>query len=101
MRAPGGRGVVGGAGRDEDGAEVLVAEVELDLLVRALDEERRIRVRDRAVALQRETGRDADHQLLADADVEDPLVPGEVTGADVREHHRDLGSSSSTRGTRS
>ncbi len=58
-----------------------MAEVELEHLVRALDEERRVRVRDRPVALECETGRDADHQLLAYAHVEvtrmlaDRLVP--------------------------
>src|SRR4029453_15687158 len=81
VRAPLVRCVVRRADADEDGAEVVVAEVELEHLVRALDEERRVRVRDRTVALECETGRDADHQLLAYADVEvtrmlaDRLVP--------------------------
>ena len=75
------RRVVRRADADEDGAEVVVAEVELEHLVRPLDEERRVRVRDRPVALEREPGGDADHQLLADAHVEvarmlaDRLVP--------------------------
>src|SRR5262249_27666805 len=48
-------------------------EVELDLLERTLDQERRIGVHDRSVAGQREAGGDADHQLFADADVEGTL----------------------------
>ena len=70
VRAPLARRVVGRADADEDGAEVVVAEVELEHLVRPLDEERRVRVSDGPVALEREPGGDADHQLLADADVE-------------------------------
>ncbi len=54
-------------------ADVLVAEVELDLLERALDQERRVAVDDRAQALLCQAGGDADHQLLADADVDDAL----------------------------
>ena len=57
MRAARLRAVVGRAGADEDGADVLVAEVELDLLVGPLDEERRVRVRDRPLALEREARR--------------------------------------------
>ena len=56
--------------RHQHRADVLVAEVELDLLVGPLDEERRVGVHDRAQAGQREPARDADHQLLADADVD-------------------------------
>ena len=54
-------------------ADILVAEVELDLLERALDEERRVAVDDRPQALLRQPGGDADHQLLADADVDHAL----------------------------
>src|SRR5438067_10790602 len=74
MRPTGRRCVVRRAGRDEHAPKVVVAEVELDLLVRPLDEERGVRVRDGAVALEREPGRDSDHQLLADADVVEPWV---------------------------
>ena len=47
-----------------------MAEVELEELPGPLDEERRVGVSDGPVALEREPGGDADHQLLADADVE-------------------------------
>src|SRR5712691_9718603 len=43
---------------------------------------------DRAVALERQSGRDADHQLLADADVEHARVPRHLGDADLGEHHR-------------
>ena len=49
--------VVGRAGADEHGADVLVAEVELDLLVGALDEERRVGVHDGPQALERQARR--------------------------------------------
>ena len=65
------RRVVRGAGADEHRTEILMAEVELDLLVRPLDEERRVGVHDRAEALEREPGSDADRQLLANPEVED------------------------------
>ena len=92
---PSARGVVGRADADQHRADVLVAEVELDLLERALDEERRVAVDDRAHALLRQAGGDADHQLLADADVDHALgvpVPGagllEGVDADVGQHER-------------
>ena len=62
--------VVGGADGDHERAQLLVAEVELDLLERALGHERRDRVDDRVEALEREAGGDADHRLLHDADVD-------------------------------
>ena len=83
VRAAGARRVVGGAGRDEHGAEVVVAEVELEELPGPLDEERRVGVRDRPVALEREAGGDADHQLLADADVEVARMVADRVGADL------------------
>ena len=71
----------------------------------ALDQERRVAVDDRAHALLRHPGRDADHQLLADADVDHALgVPVaragrlEAVDADVGEHDgepRDRSSSAS------
>jgi hypothetical protein len=76
------RVVVGGADADEHGADVLVAEVELDLLERPLDEERGVGVHDRAHAGERQSPGDADHRLLADADVEDAV---RVAGAGRRE----------------
>ena len=96
VRAALGRGVVGGAGADEQGADVLVAEIELDLLERALDEERRVAVDDGSHALLRQAGGHADHQLLADADVDHAVrVPQAGAGllegvvADVGEHDRE------------
>ena len=98
VRASLGRGVVGRAGADEQGADVLVAEIELDLLERALDEERRVAVDDGAHALLRQARGHADHQLLADADVDHAVgvaVPGacllEGVVADVGEHDRKPG----------
>ena len=71
------------------GADVLMAQVELDLLVGALDQEGRVGVRDRSQALEGEAGGDADHQLLADADVEQPLVAGgQLGGADLGQDDR-------------
>ena len=70
-------------------AQILMPEVELELLVRPLDEERRIRVRDRPVPLEREPGGDADHQLLADADVEHARMRRHLGDADVGEDHGD------------
>ena len=66
-----------------------MAEVELDLLVGALDQEGGVGVRDRPQALEGEAGGDADHQLLADADVEQPLVAGgQLGGADLGQDDR-------------
>ena len=73
VRAALGRGVVGGADADEQRADILVAEIELDLLERALDQERRVAVDDRAEAFLCEAGGDADHELLADPDVDHAL----------------------------
>ena len=74
----------------EDGADVLVAEVELDLLERALDEERRVGVHDRPHPLEREAGGDPDQQLLADPHVDRPgRVPaGGVARSDRRRCRR-------------
>ena len=95
MRAALRGGVVGRADADQHRADVLVTEVELDLLERPLDQERRVAVDDRAHALLRHPGRDADHQLLADADVDHALgVPVahagrlEAVDADVGQHER-------------
>jgi hypothetical protein len=66
-----------------------MAEVELDLLVGALDQEGGVGVRDRAQPLEAEAGGDADHQLFADADVEQPLVAGrKLGGADLGQDDR-------------
>ena len=78
-------------------ADVLMAEVELDLLVGTLDEEGRVGVRDGAHPLEREARGDADHRLLADADVEEPLVARELGGADLGEHDRERGRRRSAR----
>ena len=86
------RGVIGRADARHDRAEIVVPEVELQHLERSLDGERRKRVDDRAKAGQREPARNTDHQLLADADVDDPVgmrterVPHPGL-ADVRDHH--------------
>ena len=55
----------------------------------ALDEERRIRVGDRALPLERKARGDADHQLLADAEVVDARMLWQRARADLREHHLD------------
>src|SRR4051794_9915318 len=84
--------VVARADTDEDAADALVAEVELDLLETALDQERGVRVGDRAHAFERHAGRGRNHQSLADPDVD--RTPGmalkdvklvEVALADVRD----------------
>ncbi len=80
--------VVGGAGADEDGPDVLVAQVELDLLVGALDDERRVGVHDGSQSLEGEAGGHADHELLADADVEHALVARQLGDADLGEDDR-------------
>jgi hypothetical protein len=69
-------------------ADVLMAQIELDLLVGALDEEGRVGVDDGSQPLQGEAGGDADHQLLANADVEEPFVAWELGGADLGQHDR-------------
>lgn len=86
--------VVGAPVADQDGARVLVAEIELDLLERPLDEERGERVRDRPQPGQRQAPGDADEQLLADADVDHAAgVAGrgrrKLRRGDVGQHHRD------------
>ena len=58
---------------DEHAADALVGEAELDLLEGALDEEGADGVDDRAQTGERHPGADVDQQLLADADVDDPL----------------------------
>ena len=83
------RAVVRRAGADEQGACALMAEVELHLLVRPLDEEGRERVHDRPVALERKAGRHPDHELLANADVEASRVLGNLACPDRREHDGD------------
>ena len=88
VRPPGARRVVGGPVADEDRAHVLVTEIELDLLVGPLDDERCVRVHHGSVALEREPGRDSDHQLLADTHVEHTGMSRHLCDADLREHHR-------------
>ena len=68
-----------------------MAQVELDLLVGPLDEERRVGVHDGPQALEGEAGGDADHQLLADPDVEHALVARQLAGADLGQHDGDAG----------
>src|SRR6266849_10622494 len=89
VRSPRACRVVGRTRADEHRADILVAEVELDLLVRPLDEKRRVRVDDGSKAFERKPGGDADHQLLADADVEDTRMPRQLRDADLGEHERD------------
>src|SRR4051794_1427851 len=89
VRPTRGRRVVRRAVRDEDRADVVVPEVELDLLPRPLDDKGRVRVHDRPLALEREARREADHQLLADADVDDARMPRQLARADVGEHDPD------------
>ena len=69
-------------------------EIDLELLERALDEERGVAVGDRAQAGRGETGGDPDQKLLADADVDHAVgVParcaGETRDGDVGEHEGD------------
>src|SRR5690606_32193802 len=90
---PAARPVVRGTDADEDRTQVLMAEIELDLLERALDEERPVRVHERAQPGQRHAGGGADHGLLADAHVYDPVrMPaseaGEPVHGDVGKHNR-------------
>src|SRR4051794_24693564 len=61
--------VVARADTDENAADALVAEVELDLLEATLDEEWRVRVGDRPHPFERHSGRGRDHERLANADV--------------------------------
>lgn len=86
-------GVVGGADADQNGADALVGQVELDLLERSLDQERCVRVGDGPHAGPGQARGDADHELLANADVNDPigmtvLGPHKAGPADVGQHHR-------------
>jgi hypothetical protein len=85
--------VVRGANADQDGPDALVREVELDLLERPLDQERCVGMRDGTHAGQCQAGGDADHELLADTDVDDPirvtaLGSDQARSADVGHHHR-------------
>ena len=71
-----------------------MAEVELDLLERALHEERGIAVGDRSQPGERQAGSDSDHRLLVDADVDDAVGVahcggGETVAADVGEDDGD------------
>ena len=61
------------AGADQHASDILVAEAELDLLERALDQEGAEGVHDRSQPGERQAGADVDQQLLADADVDDPI----------------------------
>ncbi len=70
VRAPTRGRVVRRADADEDRADVLMAEIELQHLERPLDDERRVRMGDRPEPRERETTGHADHQLLADPNVD-------------------------------
>ena len=92
VRSPCCRDIVGRPDGGEDRTQPLMAKVELDLLERPLDQERRAGVDDRPEALQRESGSEADQQLLPDPEVQN--APGmlfhdagffEVRKADVGE----------------
>src|SRR6185312_10249562 len=61
--------VIGAADGDHQHAQLLVAEVELELLERAFGDEGGDRVDDGVEALEGVAGGDADHRLLHDADV--------------------------------
>ena len=89
MVGPAAVGDVEGAARaDKDAADVLMVEAELDLLEGAFHQEGAERVHDRPQAGEGQSGADVDQQLLADADVDDPVgVPAldvvEVLAADL------------------
>jgi hypothetical protein len=91
VRAPARRPVVAGADADQDRARVLVHQVQLDLLERALNQERGVGVRERPQPGERQAAGHADQQLLADAHVEHPVrvlaqLRKELVGGDVGEH---------------
>ncbi len=71
VRAPVRGFVVGRTYRDEHGRHLLVAEVQLDLLERALDQERREGVHDRSHARQGKARSDVDGKLLPDPYIDD------------------------------
>ena len=81
---------------DQDRADTLVTEIELHLLERALHEERRVGVHDRAETLKGMACGNADQELLADAQVAQPSGVAarcagvlEPIGSDVREQQHD------------
>ena len=71
--APAGDVVVRRPGAHQHSTDILVAEAQLDLLEGTLDQERRERVDDRPHAGERDPGADVERELLADADVNDPV----------------------------
>ena len=89
------RPAIGAAGGHQHRAASLVPEVELHLLEGTLDQERREGMRDGAHSGQGEAAGHPDHQLFADAHVDDAVgISGEgfrteVTQADVGEHQCD------------
>ena len=83
--------VVGGADRDEHRADVLVPQVELDLLERPLHEKRGVGVDDGSHPLERETGGDADQELLADADVDHTVGVARNRARLLEAGHADVG----------
>ena len=87
---------VGDATAHADQQDVGVAggDVDANLVVRARGDERRDRVRDRALAGLGKTGSHPDHRLLGDPDVEDPagrraLELVEHADAEVSQHKAD------------
>src|SRR5690349_8277529 len=93
VRPSGRRRIVRPPDAHQHSASPLVPEVQLDLLIRPFDEERRVGVHDRPHPRQGEAAGHADHQLFPDAHVEHPVrVPGHVlgehVGGDLRQHHR-------------
>ena len=73
VRVAAGGPVVARSNGDENGADTLMAQIELHMLERTLDEERSVGVDDRSVALQGMTRGHADQELLPDADVAQSL----------------------------
>ncbi|SCE12364.1 hypothetical protein GA0115246_111063, partial [Streptomyces sp. SolWspMP-sol7th] len=73
VREASGGDVVRGPGADQDAADALVPEVELDLLEGALDEEAREGVQDGPHPGEREPAPGAHQELFADAEVDDPV----------------------------
>ncbi len=66
-----------------------MAQVELDLLERPLDQEGRIGVEDGSESFQRQAGAGADLRLLPDADVDDAI--GVASRGDTERRNADVG----------
>ena len=84
MRPPARRGVVGRPDAHEHRPEVLMTEVELQHLERALDQERRVRVHDRPETREGEAARHTNHELFADPDVHVAVALSRPRGRELR-----------------